>query len=162
MGIAVSLTNLGGVAQVLGEYEDAKRYAQESLTIFLELENRRESAYPLGFLGCIARDQGDYKGALAYYRQALKPCMETKNTAKALEVLVDVACVLALGKEKKTAAELLALIAQHPASQDKIRCDAENALAGLPTELVSVARKQSLGRKLEDVVQQIESVNCGQ
>ncbi len=159
MGIAVSLTNLAGVAQVLGEYEEANRFAQESLTIFLELENRRESAYPLGILGCVARDQGDYAGALAYYGQALKPCMETKHTAKALEVLVDVAGVLAQGKEKKRAAEILTLIAHHPATQDQIRCDAESALAKLetelPPELVSIARKRGQARTLEDVVREI-------
>jgi tetratricopeptide (TPR) repeat protein len=159
MGIAVSLTNLAGVAQVLGEHEEANRLAQESLTIFLELENRRESAYPLGILGCVARDQGDYAGALAYYGQALKRCLETKHTAKAVEVLVDVAGVLAQGKEKARAVELLTLIAHHPATQDQIRCDAASALANLETDLpperVASARKRGQGRTLEDVAQEI-------
>ena len=159
MGIAVSLTNLGGVAQVLGEYEEAKRLLQESLAIFVELENRRESAYPLNILGCVARDQGDYHGALAYYRQALELCIETKNTSKALDVLADIASLLAQRKDKKRAVEILALIAHHPASQKKTRCDAENVLAQLgaelPPELVSTARKRGQERKLEDVLQEI-------
>ncbi len=155
MGIAVSLTNLGGIAQVLGEYEEAKRLSQESLAIFMELENRRESAYPLHILGYVARDQGDYSGALAFYRQALELCMETKNTSKALDVLADVASLLAQRKEKQRAAEILALIAHHPASQKKARCDAENALAKLPPKTVANARKRGQERNLEDVMREI-------
>jgi predicted ATPase/DNA-binding SARP family transcriptional activator/Tfp pilus assembly protein PilF len=156
MGVAVSLNNLGGVAQVLGEYEEAKKFLQESLTIFAELKNRRESAYPLSILGLVARDQGDYQGAWAYYQQALTICIKTQNVSKALDVLTEMAPLLAKGEEKKKAIELLSMVIRHDASQTETRREAEGILSDLEAELspetVTTARKRGQAQTLAEIV----------
>jgi predicted ATPase/DNA-binding SARP family transcriptional activator len=155
MGVAVSLNNLGGIAHVLGEYEDAAKLLQESLVIFTELKNRRESAYPLSILGRVARDQGDYGESLTYYQEALKICMETQNVSKALDVLTEIALLLAKRGEKKRSVELVALVIHHSATQKKTKCDAESILseleAELPSEVIATARERGQEQKLEEV-----------
>jgi predicted ATPase len=159
MGIAVSLNNLGGVARVLGEYEEAKKLLQESLTIFTELKNRRESAYPLSILGLVARDEGDDRGAWTFYQQALAICMETQNVSKALDILTEIARLLAKGTEKKKAVELLSLVIHHDAPQTETRREAEGILAELETDLppntVATARKRGQAQTLAEIVAQV-------
>jgi predicted ATPase len=159
MGIAVSLTNLGGVAQVLGEYEESKRLSQESLDIFVELKNRREIAYPLHILGLAARDLGEYDEALAYYQEALKICQETQHAAKALDILKDVSFLLVKKGEKKRAAELVAMILRHSATQKETRRNAKDILseltAELPSEVVATAQERGQKQKLQDVMREI-------
>ena len=156
MGIAVSLNNLGGVARVLGEYEEARKLLQESRAIFTDLKNRRESAYPLSILGLVARDEGDYRAAQAYYRQALTICMETQNISKALDILTEIARLLAKGEEKEKALELLNVVIRHTASQTETRCEAESILSTLGAELLpemlTTARKRAESQTLAEIV----------
>jgi predicted ATPase/DNA-binding SARP family transcriptional activator/Tfp pilus assembly protein PilF len=159
MGVAVSLNNMGSVACTLGEYDEAKRFLQESLEIFTELGTRRERAYPLSILGCVARDLGDYGGSLTYYQEALKICMETQNVSKALDVLTEVARLLAKREEKRQSVELVALVIHHSATQKKTKCDAEGILseleAELPSEVVATARERGQKQELEEAVKNI-------
>lgn len=159
MGIAVSLTNLGGVAQVLGEYEESRKLSQESLDIFVELQNRRESAYPLHILGLAARDLGEYDEALGYYREAVEISMETQNVAKVLDILKDVSFLLVKKGKKRQAAELAAMVFNHPSVQKETRRNAESILSALEAELpvgvVAAARRRGREQKLEDVVENI-------
>jgi tetratricopeptide (TPR) repeat protein len=163
MGVAVSLNNLGGVACTLGEYEEAKRFLQESLEIFTELGTRREQAYPLSILGRIARDLGDYGESLIYYQKALEVCMETQNVSKALDVLTEIALLLAKRGEKKQSVELVTLVIHHSATQKKTKCDAEGILseleAELPSAVVATARERGQKLELEEVAKNLGLYN---
>ncbi|MCP4539361.1 MAG: tetratricopeptide repeat protein [Chloroflexi bacterium] len=159
MGIAVSLNNLGGVAHVLGEYEEATELLQESLVIFTETKNLRESAYPLSILGRVARDQGDYDESWTYYQKALKISVEAQNVSKALDVLTEVALLLAKRGEKTRSVELVALVIHHSITQKKTREDAENILSELeselPSDVAAAARERGQKQELEAVVKNI-------
>jgi predicted ATPase/DNA-binding SARP family transcriptional activator len=161
MGVAVSLNNLGGVAHTLGEYKKARSLLQESLEIFTELSTQRERAYPLSIMGRVARDLGDYREALTYYQEALKLCMEVLNVPKALDILAEIASLLAKARKKEKTVELLTLVIHHSATHKETRCEAEGTLseleAELPPEVVAVARKRGQRRKLEDVVEEMLS-----
>ena len=151
MGVAVSLNNLGGIACTLGAYEEAKGVLQESLEIFTALGTRREQAYPLSILGRVARDLGAYEDSLTCYQKAVDVCMETQNVSKALDVLLEVALLLAKRGEKEHAVELAALVIHHAATQQETRCEAEGILseleAELPSRVATGARER--GQKLE-------------
>jgi hypothetical protein len=112
-------------------------------------------------MGRVARDLGDYREALTYYQEALKLCMEVLNVPKALDILAEIAFLLAKAREKEKTVELLTLVIHHSATHKKTRCEAEGVLseleAELPPEVVAVARKRGQRRKLEDVVEEILS-----
>ncbi|MEM0928568.1 MAG: tetratricopeptide repeat protein [Pseudomonadota bacterium] len=67
---AISLGNLGLIAQTRGDLDAAEDYHQRSLALEEELGRKEGMASELANLGNIAFDRGDVAGACANYRQA--------------------------------------------------------------------------------------------
>ena len=72
---------LGMIAQARGDYREAERRYQQSLTIFEELGNRGGTANSSGQLGILAQDRGDYPEAERRYQQSLTIFEELGNRA---------------------------------------------------------------------------------
>ncbi|MCA2721904.1 MULTISPECIES: tetratricopeptide repeat protein [unclassified Microcystis] len=73
---AITLHNLGIVAQELREWEQARSYYQQSLEIFIEYGDRYEQAKTLHNLGRVAEELREWEQARSYYQQAIEICIE--------------------------------------------------------------------------------------
>ena len=71
-GIALVLSNLGGVAERRGEYATAASFYRESLDLYRELGEKRRIALLTGRLGGISRVRADYARAAALYEESLR------------------------------------------------------------------------------------------
>ncbi|TRU47331.1 MAG: tetratricopeptide repeat protein [Microcystis aeruginosa Ma_QC_Ch_20071001_S25] len=69
---AVTLHQLGRVAQELREWEQARSYYRQALEIFIEYGARYEQASTLHQLGIVAQELREWEQARSYYRQALE------------------------------------------------------------------------------------------
>jgi tetratricopeptide (TPR) repeat protein len=69
-GEAASLTGLGLVAYEEGEYDEARAYHQQSLSIKRDIGDRAGEAKSLGNLGSVADEEGEYDEARARYEPA--------------------------------------------------------------------------------------------
>ncbi|MFF7751904.1 tetratricopeptide repeat protein, partial [Streptomyces sp. NPDC007971] len=70
-GIATSYHQLGIIAQLRGDYQQAEEHYRASLTIKEELGNRSGIASSSHQLGTIAQERGDYQQAEEHYRASL-------------------------------------------------------------------------------------------
>jgi tetratricopeptide (TPR) repeat protein len=70
--MALSLHQLGMIAQDQGDYEMARRLYEQSLEIRRQLGDQAGMAFSLGQLGVLAQDQGDHATARRLYEQSLK------------------------------------------------------------------------------------------
>ncbi|MDJ0600090.1 MAG: tetratricopeptide repeat protein [Crocosphaera sp.] len=68
---AASLTSLGNAYQSLGQYQQAIQHHQQSLAIFIEIENRNGEESSYGNLGNAYFSLGKYQEAIEYYQQSL-------------------------------------------------------------------------------------------
>ncbi|MCA2791827.1 MAG: tetratricopeptide repeat protein [Microcystis sp. M048S1] len=73
---AITLHNLGIVAQELREWEQARSYYQQSLEIFIEYGDRYEQAKTLHNLGRVAQELREWEQARSYYQQAIEIYIE--------------------------------------------------------------------------------------
>ncbi len=71
MAIAANYHQLGGVAQALREYEQARVHYQQALNIKIEFNDRFEQAHTYHQMGIVAEDLREYEQARAHYQQAL-------------------------------------------------------------------------------------------
>jgi tetratricopeptide (TPR) repeat protein len=65
------LNDLGRVAQVRGELEQAQRYYQDALGLFRELNAPEGQAEALRELGSVSQKTGDFVLAASYLQEAL-------------------------------------------------------------------------------------------
>jgi len=70
-GEAISLNNLGLIADIRGDYDEAERLHNESLAIMREIGDRRGEAYSLENLGIIFSKRGDLDEAERLYNESL-------------------------------------------------------------------------------------------
>jgi tetratricopeptide (TPR) repeat protein len=97
-----SFTSLGSAYDSLGEYEKARDYHQQSLTIDREIGDRSGEGGSLCNLGNIYYSLGDHEKAINYYKQALtvlKLIKHSKFIANTLMGLGDV--YYSLGEHEK-------------------------------------------------------------
>ena len=71
-GEAISMNNLGLIADIRGDYDEAERLYNESLAIKREIGNRQGEAASLDNLGRIARNRGDWDEAERLYRESVR------------------------------------------------------------------------------------------
>ncbi len=69
---AITLHQLGRVAQELREWEQARSYYQQAIEIFIEYGDRYEQAGTLHQLGIVAQELREWEQARSYYQQALE------------------------------------------------------------------------------------------
>lgn len=93
--IALSLNNLGNVANLQGDYETARASHEESLAIFRALNDRHGVAWALNHLGDVARNQQDFATARTRYAESLAIFRELghkSDIASSLADLGNLAC----------------------------------------------------------------------
>ncbi|WP_148292318.1 tetratricopeptide repeat protein, partial [Planktothrix agardhii] len=74
-----SLTSLGDAYDLLGRYQEAISYHQQSLEIDREIGNRWGVSYSLNGLGNVYNSLGRYQEAISYYEQSLEIRREIGN-----------------------------------------------------------------------------------
>jgi predicted ATPase len=68
---ARALHSAGNLADTQGDYDAARAYYEESLTIYRELGDRRGAARPLNGLGLVSFGQGDFVTAQSFLEESL-------------------------------------------------------------------------------------------
>lgn len=85
---------LGALATAQGDFSAGKRFAEQSLSLYEELNDRWGVAASLNALGISARDSGDYEAAQASFERCLQSwrmLSEPLETARCLHNLANVA-----------------------------------------------------------------------
>jgi hypothetical protein len=145
----VALWGLSTLAEMRGDYAEARRLAQESRGYF--------QTY-LGdlCLGWAALGSGDHQAAETYFYRVVQPASEAQWVPVVLEAVAGLAHLLATTGEPERAVELLALVLVHTASEQECkdraaRLQAELA-AELPPEVVEAAQERGRARDLDATV----------
>ena len=90
---AEALNGAGVLAQMQGDYAEARALYEESLTIRRQLGNQRGIAATLNNLGNVARDQGDYAGARALYEESLTIYQQLGDQGSIADLLTNLGIV---------------------------------------------------------------------
>lgn len=117
-GVALSLDNLGVISEFQQQYEKATHYYEQSLEIAYTIGNRRGSATTLVNLGNVARAQNQNERAWELYLEALRQAYEIEAYPTIMEILTGLAGIEA---DLNTAAQLLGLVLNHPATFEATR-----------------------------------------
>ncbi|MBI4675460.1 MAG: tetratricopeptide repeat protein [Chloroflexi bacterium] len=130
-GVASCVLNLGEIARVQNDVLAAARYFEHALELSHAIQHKYGEAYALKGLGdvLVQRNPGE---AAMYYRQALQLANEMQVIPFVLEILLGMARLAAQQGDTARAAQILAVVAQHPAVMFDTRRDAEQLLAQLP------------------------------
>jgi len=148
--IAISLEHVAGVALAVGDDARAEQALQESLGLVPDW------AYALIRLGDLRLAQRNPLEALEHYRQALQIAMRRHDLPVMLDSLTGIAALRAQTGETARAAELLAFILNHPASEYATRSKArrlfDEVSVQLPPESLAEADARARAETLEAVV----------
>ena len=147
-GIAFALTNLGNLAYERQEYQQAQQLYEESLAISRELDYKIGMAYALNHLGTNCQAMAEYEGAMRHYQAALQAALAVKATPVVLEILIEVAGLLAAEQKWPQANRLLATILAQPAARKHVT-EKAHAL------LVEIGEPLAEAQPLEVVVPEI-------
>jgi predicted ATPase len=134
-GIVHSLQNLGFAAYRAGAFAEAERYLHEGVGICREMGFRRLLAFCLNALGNVAAAADREARARDLYHQALGIALEIGETPLLLEILIGTARLRQRAADYEGAAELLALIRHHPASDQDTRNTAHDVLGAVSAQL---------------------------
>jgi tetratricopeptide (TPR) repeat protein len=166
-GSALPLLVLGHVAFALGEYTVAKAYYLRCLSTAEEIGFRWVIQVSIKYLGHVAFSMDEIAEAKVYYLRSLRIAEEIGLGRDMVALLYELARVWAAEGQLEQAAELLALVLQHPASDQSrialetglIRDSAQDLLATLEAELSPEAYAAALERgqalELDEVVEAI-------
>jgi predicted ATPase/DNA-binding CsgD family transcriptional regulator len=128
-GESIALNNLGEIAAAQGHYEQAYSYHQESLAVAREIAYTRSITFALDFLGQAAFRLSRLEEAQAYYQEALQLAWESQAQARVVQAVHGLATVFCQSGNKEKAAALLTLVANHPATEETTRSQAQALLA---------------------------------
>jgi tetratricopeptide (TPR) repeat protein len=106
-----ALSSLGNLARAKGDYEQARRYLEESLAWARERNFSWAIASGLVSLGHVACEQGDFTRATALYRESLGLYRTMRNPAALAWCLEGVAVAVAAAGEHERAARLCGAVA---------------------------------------------------
>ena len=127
---------LGRVAFVQGEYDEAQYLYRESYATFRDIGDRWSMAHALTGLDETAVALGDQPAAMQSFRDAWRVASAARVTPVAMEVLAGLADLLAAQGAIVPARELITHILDTPAAGQSARDRAErlrNTLAGAAT-----------------------------
>ncbi len=116
-GMAVALNHLGQVALLQADYAEAERLYRQSQAVYREIGDRGGLATALDGLGRAACVQGDYHQAGRQIREALHIADQIQFLPLTLSVLASAGELFLHTGRPEIAAELLALVAHHPAGE---------------------------------------------
>jgi predicted ATPase len=131
-GVANSLQNLGYACYLTGRYTEAEEYLAEATSISRAIGNPALLAFCLNARANIASARNEIDRAWQMYRQALKTASEVNEPPLMLEILIGVARLIERrDSQPERAAEILAMVLQHPASDQSARDSATTLLGEL-------------------------------
>ncbi|MBI5651632.1 MAG: tetratricopeptide repeat protein, partial [Chloroflexi bacterium] len=157
--LAATNTNLGSILSHRGRDVEAKELYAHALALHRETGYRLGIAVALNNVGTAAFRLGDDREADAYLRSALAEAQESKFDFVALDALVWFAALQSKTGKSEFAAELLALVLHHPASDNESLTTARKHFAELarelPRDVIARAEERGCARQLEQVVAEI-------
>jgi predicted ATPase/DNA-binding NarL/FixJ family response regulator len=145
-GMAFALNCMARIAWLRQDYLEAKRLFQQGHDLYSDVHDPGGLATSLFGLGDTAQAETDYSIARDYFYQALVIAIEIHWIQLILTILTGVSDFLLKTGEMRPAAEYLALVAEHPASEPPTRRRAEHLLKrskphGEIPELETAARR---------------------
>jgi len=155
-GQAVALSNLGEIALILGDRAAAWRYYQQGLEIGRAFQDQWILMVCLNNLGEIAGLGGDDGAALRYLTEALWVAVESQEASMASKVLLNLAAPYARQGRPALAAELLAAVRSHDASEQEGK-----EKAGRLAQELDLSLPDSPPRPLEAVVAEVMALSAG-
>jgi len=114
--LALTLSNLGSVTRLLGDYAQALQYYEESLAYCREIGERRWTVVALNGIGFTLLDQGDYAKAWASLQQALALTQAIQSMPDLLDTLTALGELLAYSGQPIAAGAVLHFVQQQPAT----------------------------------------------
>jgi tetratricopeptide (TPR) repeat protein len=154
-GSTMSLIALGHAALAIGDYTLARGYYVRCLTLSEELNFHYSSQTSTKYLGKVNISLGRIKEAETYLVQSLTLTTEAGFVRDIINLLYEFARLRQAQGEAEIAAELLALVIQHPSSQEsrliegRIRDSARDLLTKVELELSSDSLSAALDRGRE-------------
>lgn len=134
-GEATALHNLGYIHFKLRQYNQAQSYFEASLKISKMADSLKMMAATGMWLGMLAMEQQDYPTARRYLLDALKIAYDNGATTRATDVLYRIGDLWWRQNRPERAAEILACVAHHPATDDRVREGADLLLAEIKAHL---------------------------
>lgn len=101
--LASTLNLIGNVQYSLGDYTEAKKYYEESRTLFEKIGNKRGISNAINSLGSLHLVQGDYKTAQSLYEFSLRLSHEIEDKAGVARSLNNLGIIAAYSKDFDTA-----------------------------------------------------------
>lgn len=153
-----------------GDLLEAKRRAQEWLENAVHMDYAWGTAIAHRYLGRIAMAEHNHLDAQHHYRESLRIMFRMHQTWEVLEALCNIVELLMAQGDKPAAAELLALIRDHPSrrrpgdpakpaprslsyvAQDEPECLLAQLQAELPPAVFEAAMKRGKAGNLDEVV----------
>ncbi|MCC6223503.1 MAG: tetratricopeptide repeat protein [Thermoleophilia bacterium] len=105
-GLAGSLSNLGALALMAGDYESVRRFSEEAVALYRDVQRDGMSA-PLSNLGHAARLQGRQEESRRHFCRCVDLARELGYTEALIYCIEGLAAVLAESGEEEAAATLL-------------------------------------------------------
>lgn len=144
--IAVIEGNLGEIAYRAGRYAEALTHHRASLAISLQIGDRFGIVNTHNNLGETLCTCGDLAAAMNACSEALRGALEIGNGLLMLYSLYGAAKLSLAQDRAETAAELIGLLQQHPASTDDVRAQINATLDSVATHLNSEQLTNALAR----------------
>ena len=155
-GQAIALSNLGEVAYAAGEETEARSLYRQALTIGRDAGEPWIVMACLNNLGEVEYSGGDYAQAQHHFAEALTIARDTQTLPMVLKVLLNLAVVFDGIGQSSQAAELLALVSTHDASEQAVQLRARRLLDEMDPIVAG-----SSHRPLETVMAEVLAVTEG-
>ena len=154
--IARNLFNLGRAATDRTDYQQARRYLEESLVQFQAVGNLVRAAHTRGFLGGVMAALNDLDAAKANFRQALELSMSTQAILHTLEIFPQMTDFLVRQDLASLAVEMLAHAVHNPVTEAFARGLAQQELKKLgptmPPNTFAQLEARGKDKSLEEIV----------
>lgn len=156
--LAMHYYHIGRLNHLLGRSTAAQQLLQESLLLARKVGYQSGVISALNKLGELAENSDAEGSARAYWHEALQVARQCGATPLALDVLVNLAALLAKAGELERAMASITLVLDHPASQPKTRDKAERLYAHLlprfSAESLACARERGRTCGLEAIAEE--------
>jgi predicted ATPase/DNA-binding SARP family transcriptional activator len=153
-GVAFALQNLADTAHLSGQYTESRKRYGESLHIYRAIGSHAEASLTLARLGELACTEGAYDQAAAHLREALEAAWSVQSMPGILAAVLGMALLdIAIG-HGQLAAPVLALVYNHPASNQAQKQKAAQVLAELgadatPGRAANMTLDEYVGMRLD-------------
>ena len=143
-GMAVAMNHLGEVAWRQGNDAEAERLYSESAAIYRKIDDRGGLAVAYHGLGQTAVSQSDFSTAPKHLQQTLQIAQEIQFTPLILTILNTVASFLQQTDRAEQSVVLLALVANHPATDQETKTAVQAQLQQCQTKIETMLFKSAV------------------